>query len=85
MKHTLAALAAIAVLALTSASSRAETSVERQCATGKCTCTYIANTCKKWNTTHGGDLAICESYRQSCLQTGRWDDRNRHIETAVRR
>ncbi|QIG92940.1 MULTISPECIES: hypothetical protein [unclassified Bradyrhizobium] len=59
--------------------------VERQCTSGKCTCSYIASTCKSWNRTHGGDLAVCDSYRQSCLQGGRWDDRNRHIEMAVKR
>jgi len=85
MKHAITTLMAGAVLILASANSQAETAVERQCSTGKCTCTYIALTCKKWNTTHGGDLAVCDTYRQSCLSSGRWDDRNRHIDTVVRR
>jgi hypothetical protein len=72
-----------AVVAASSAS--AQTAVERECASGKCTCTYIASTCKAWNRTHGGDLAICDSYRQTCLATGRWDDRNRHIDVVVKR
>jgi hypothetical protein len=63
----------------------AETAVERECASGKCTCTHIASTCKAWNRTHGGDLAICDSYRQTCMSTGRWDDRNRHIDVVVKR
>ena len=85
MKHVIAALAASAVMILTSVGSEAETAVERQCASGKCTCSYIAGTCRSWNKTHGGDLAVCESYRQSCLASGSWQDRNRSIPNAIRR
>ena len=78
-------LAAVLLTLVTTASAFAETAVERQCASGKCTCSYIASTCRAWNTNHGGDLAICESYRQSCLSSGRWDDRNRHIDVVVKK
>jgi hypothetical protein len=85
MKFISLTVAAIVTLALTGGESRAETALERQCASGKCTCTYIASTCKTWNRTHGGNLAICDSYRESCLQSGRWDDNNRHINVVVKR
>ncbi|MCP1915074.1 hypothetical protein [Bradyrhizobium sp. USDA 3458] len=75
----------LATFAATISAATAETAVERQCASGKCTSTYIASTCKTWNRTHGGDLAICDSYRESCLPSGRWDDRNRHIDVVVKR
>lgn len=74
------------VLGLAATSSAfAETAVERQCASGKCTCTYVASTCKAWNRTHGGNVAICDSYRQACMSTGRWDDTNRHIDAVLKR
>jgi hypothetical protein len=77
-------LSAILLLAsVTSASAASLT--EQKCANGKCTCSYIASTCKKWNTKHGGDLAICDTYKQSCLSSGRWDDRNRHIDKVIKR
>jgi hypothetical protein len=78
-------LTAILFSAFTLSSAFAESDTEKKCASGKCTCSYIASTCKTWNTTHGGDLAICDSYKQSCLSSGRWDDRNRHIEKVVKR
>ncbi|MHC1949546.1 hypothetical protein IF803_34980 [Bradyrhizobium sp. UFLA06-06] len=78
-------LVLLATFAATISAATAETAVERQCASGKCTCSYIASTCKTWNRTHGGDLAVCDSYRESCLQSGRWDDRNRHIDVVVTR
>ncbi|MGF6425055.1 hypothetical protein [Bradyrhizobium elkanii] len=75
----------LATFAATISAATAETAVERQCASGKCTCFYIASPCKTWNRTHGGDLAVCDSYRESCLQSGRWDDRNRHTDVVVKR
>src|SRR6202012_4465630 len=67
---------AVILFSLLSLSSAfAESDTEKKCASGTCTCSYIASTCKKWNTTHGGDLAICDTYKQSCLSSGRWDDR----------
>jgi hypothetical protein len=63
----------------------AETAVERQCKSGKCTCTYIANTCKEWNKTHGGDLAVCDRYRAACLASGEYHDNNRNIAPVIRR
>jgi hypothetical protein len=77
--------AAFATLALTSVGAQAETAVERQCSTGKCTCSYIASTCRDWNKKHGGDLAACDGYRQACLASGSWQDRNRSIPNVVRR
>jgi hypothetical protein len=78
-------LVALLFTAASSGAASAETSVEKQCASGKCTCSYIASTCKAWNSKHGGDLAVCEGYRQSCLSSGRWDDRNRHIDVVVKK
>ncbi|MGY4260787.1 hypothetical protein ACVI1L_007855 [Bradyrhizobium sp. USDA 4516] len=61
----------LATFAATISAATAETAVERQCASGKCTCTYIASTCKTWNRTHGGDLAICDSTaRAACRAAG---------------
>lgn len=85
MKSITFALAVGAMLTLGSASSRAESAVERQCSTGKCTCTYIASTCRAWNSKHGGDQAACEGYRQACLSSGSWQDRNRSIANVIRR
>jgi hypothetical protein len=78
-------LLAIFVALTAAAPALAETAVERQCKSGKCTCSYIASTCRTWNRTHGGNLAACDGYRQTCLSTGRWDDNNRHIDVVVKR
>jgi hypothetical protein len=78
-------LAALLFAVASIGAASAETDVVKQCASGKCTCNYIASTCKAWNSTHGGDLAVCEGYRQSCLSSGRWDDRNRHIDVVVKK
>ena len=57
----------LALALVVSSAASAESAVERECSSGKCTCSYIASTCKSWNRSHGGDLAICDSYRQTCL------------------
>lgn len=75
----------IALLALATSGAKAETAVERQCSTGKCTCSYIASTCRAWNKSRGEDQTPCEGYRQSCLATGEYHDRNRNIAPVIRR
>jgi hypothetical protein len=70
---------------LTVASAAAETAVEKQCATGKCTCSYIASTCRKWNAEHGADQSRCETFKQSCLATGEYHDPNRNISPVIKR
>ena len=72
-------------IGMTVSPASAETAVERQCASGKCTCSYIASTCRAWNVKQHVDVSPCEGYRQTCLSTGRWVDRNRHIDAVVKR
>jgi hypothetical protein len=62
-----------------------ETGVERQCASDKCTCSYIASTCRKWNAEHGSDQSRCEGYKQTCMATGEYHDTSRNIAKVVRR
>jgi hypothetical protein len=81
----LASVAFAAIVTITSSQSQAQSAVERQCSTGKCTCSYIASTCRSWNSKHGGDQVVCESYRQACLSSGSWQDRNRSIANVIRR
>ena len=85
MKTICAIVAAITMIAFTGTDSRAETPVERQCSTGKCTCSYIASTCRAWNAKLGVDQSPCEGYRQSCLANGEYHDRNRNIAPVIRR
>lgn len=73
------------VTVLTAASAIAETAVERQCASGKCTCSYIAGTCRKWNAEHHSDPSRCETFKQACLASGEYHDPNRNIAPVIRR
>jgi hypothetical protein len=85
MRHILSAFAATTMLVVTCIGSQAETAVERQCATGKCTCSYIAGTCRKWNAERGADQSRCEQFRQSCLASGEYHDPHRNITKVIRR
>lgn len=77
-------LATLLLVTIASA-AHAETPVERQCRSGKCTCTYIANTCKDWNAKKGMDVTVCDRYRDACLASGEYHDNNRNIAPVIRR
>jgi hypothetical protein len=84
-EDNLVRMIALAVFTLGIASASAQTPIEQKCASGKCTCSYLASTCRSFNTKGGYDVSRCDGYRQSCLQSGRWDDAKRHIDTVVKR
>jgi hypothetical protein len=74
--------ALIAILLLTSTLTYAQTPSGP--ANGK-SCSQLAGECVAYNKARGDDTGRCAGYKQSCIATGTYQDRNRTITGAKQR